>query len=380
LLLAGGLTLRPDRLAGAGGQEDSSSPPRFSNTAPTVKFVGPAACRECHPVISRRFEGTPHMRSTTAATVDTLAFALRGRDRLRVRGVDRAVEYVLTRRDNGLSFSYALHGRGDDAQTFPVEYRVGSGRQGISLLAREPGGRLWQVPVSYFTEVDRWDLSPGFAALLHQYGPFFRRHIPQACLTCHATYLELEPSGKLGPLVHGVSCEKCHGPGAVHVRHWRARARRGERGPRAEADLTIVNPKRLPPDLQMEICAECHTRTLIPREGKAFQFRPGQRLESFYERRVSDTGAQHTEAESLAGSACFERTAGKERLACVVCHAPHEPPTRGPSVYDGVCLGCHAGAHEASAVRRVDCVGCHMPARRTDFGHGRFRNHRIAVY
>ncbi len=378
-MLAGGLTLLTGGVAHA-AQQDSPSAPQFLNTALTVKFVGSAACRECHGAISRVFDGTSHMRSTTAATVDMLAFALRGRDQLRVRGLAPAVDYVLTRHDNRLSFSYSLGPREADAHAFPIEYRVGSGRQGISLLAREPDGRLWQVPVSYFTEADRWDLSPGFAAVLQQYGPFFRRQIPQNCLTCHATYLELEPSGKFGPVVHGVSCEKCHGPGAVHVRHWRGRTSRGPSGSRTKADLTIVNPKRLPADLQRAICAECHTRTLTPREGKTFQFRPGQRLENFYELHASEAGAQHTEAESLARSACFQRTAGKERLACVVCHAPHASPTRDPSLHDGVCLGCHREEHKASGVRHVNCVGCHMPERRTDFGHGRFRNHHIAVY
>ncbi|MGH7318543.1 MAG: hypothetical protein ACRELA_02790, partial [Candidatus Rokuibacteriota bacterium] len=121
--------------------------------------------------------------------------------------------------------------------------------------------------------------------------------------------------------------------------------------------------------------------------GKEFHFRPGQRLEDFYELRASRAGAQHTEAESLVQSACFQRTARKERLACVVCHAPHEPPARDPSTYDRPCLGCHSGEHKAGIVPPrgqgdppVSCVRCHMPERRTDFGHGRFSSHRIAVY
>jgi hypothetical protein len=388
LLLAVGLALLPSGLA-LSSQHASPSRPRFLNTALTVKFVGAAASRECHGAISAAFERTPHRRSTAPATADTLAFTLRGRDQVRVRGMSPGVEYILARRGDRLFFSYSLGQRRAGSDAFSIDYRIGSGRQGISLLAREPEGTPWQLPVSYFTDADRWDLSPGVAAVLRQYEDFFRRHVPQRCLACHATYLELEPGGTFGPVVHGASCEKCHGPGAAHVRHWRARKGRGQAPPAAsgKADPTVVNPRHLSPDLQTEICAECHTQTLTPREGKEVHFRPGQRLRDFYELRASAAGAQHAEADSLTQSACFQPTARKERLPCVVCHAPHEPPPRDSSHYDRRCLDCHRAEHKAGVVAgrgqigvAAGCVGCHMPERRTDFGHGRFRNHRIAVY
>ncbi|MGH7333613.1 MAG: hypothetical protein ACREKS_12890, partial [Candidatus Rokuibacteriota bacterium] len=132
-LLAMGLALLPWGLALA-ARHAPPSPPRFLNTGLPVKYVGAAACRECHGAISTTFEGSPHLRTSAAATADTLASALRGRHQVRVRGLNPGVEYVLSRRDGRLFFSYALEQRRGGGDAFRIEYRIGSGRQGISLL------------------------------------------------------------------------------------------------------------------------------------------------------------------------------------------------------------------------------------------------------
>ena len=75
----------------------------------------------------------------------------------------------------------------------------------------------------------------------------------------------------------GIQCERCHGPGKLHVEEKLAgivvdTAKR--------ADYSIVNPRRLPRDLQMDLCQRCHLQGVaVLNEGKTFfDFKPGMRL------------------------------------------------------------------------------------------------------
>ena len=78
----------------------------------------------------------------------------------------------------------------------------------------------------------------------------------------------------------GVACESCHGPGARHAE--------------TQEPKDIVQPKRLPPELGMAVCAQCHgpRRTLFPMLDAAHRFRPGQRYEDFYQPMVLLVGEE----------------------------------------------------------------------------------------
>src|SRR5258708_4089223 len=80
-------------------------------------------------------------------------------------------------------------------------------------------------------------------------------------------------------------------------------------------------------------------------------------------------------AYRLRRSECFLKSPlGRQgALLCTTCHNPHDIP-RGEAAarhYTQVCRQCHSntfdqlvasGRHSTSA----DCIGCHMPKRRTD--------------
>jgi len=109
-----------------------------------------------------------------------------------------------------------------------------------------------------------------------------------------------------------------------------------------------------------------------------FSYRPGEPLANFMLHFDHAPGSGHDDKFEIAGSAyrlrrsaCFQKSEGA--LQCTTCHNPHDIP-RGEEAathYTAVCRQCHdvavkqlvaSGKHSASG----DCIGCHMPKRRTD--------------
>src|SRR6266508_2468703 len=104
---------------------------------------------------------------------------------------------------------------------YPIDFFIGSGRQGRSFLVRI-GGWFVQSPLSYFTRRSAWDMSPGYE---RDRTPGFGRRITQECLFCHASGGLAEP--------RPIGCERCHGPLDAHLAR--------------PSPSNVVNPRRLPP-------------------------------------------------------------------------------------------------------------------------------------
>jgi predicted CXXCH cytochrome family protein len=200
---------------------------------------------------------------------------------------------------------------------------------------------------------------------------------------CHNGYPDddagLERSIFPEKLPHGIDCQRCHGPGRMHVEA----ARSGH----AATELvrsTIVNPGRLGRDRQLEVCMQCHLKTSShePNEQRAFDravfsYRPGQPLEDFKlyfepagNEKQAGSGRDDTfeiahAAYRLRKSACFQNA----KMTCLTCHDPHDIPHGQEAVahYTDVCLSCHkAVAHKIALPKTSTCLTCHMPRRRTE--------------
>ena len=105
-----------------------------------------------------------------------------------------------------------------------VRFALGSGTRGISFLI-ERDGFLFQSPIAWFAQKRRWDISPGYGEFSAR--PNFERAIQPDCLFCHANQFRAV-AGTLNryekPIFqgHAIGCERCHGPGELHVRTCRA--------------------------------------------------------------------------------------------------------------------------------------------------------------
>jgi predicted CXXCH cytochrome family protein len=227
-------------------------------------------------------------------------------------------------------------------------------------------------------------MNPGFDSA-HQ--PDFRRQIVYECLFCHTGYPEIAPGADgsgheplfTGRIPEGIDCQRCHGPGRAHIDT-------AASGALEKIRSTIVNPKRLALDRQLEVCMQCHLETTSSRlphtilrfDRGALSYRPGTPLADFAIHFDHQPGSGHDDkfeiahqAYRLRKSACFQKSDG--RLTCTTCHNPHHAVRGEEAVrrYTDACRGCHGqqlsqfivtGRHTAEA----NCVECHMPKRRPE--------------
>lgn len=306
-------------------------------------------------------------------------------------------------------------------QAEPIGFAIGSGRRGRSYVLNR-GGWLTLSPISWYATERRWDLSPEYDPESH---PRFDRPVADRCLQCHAG--RVEPATAAAPLTGDVArysqrvatelaigCERCHGPGARHVKKHgtglasaagQQRQGLGDAGRRAAqadasppADDSICNPARLPAERADDVCNQCHLSNVpqVLRYGRRHSdFRPGDRLADIWltfpqvEPTSPAAGDGAVQAVSHVwqthSSRCYQQSQGE--LRCVSCHDPHGIPDDRSRVafFDSKCLKCHSTEscglpppQRAAPPADGSCIGCHMPRLpAADVPHTTQTDHRI---
>jgi hypothetical protein len=268
----------------------------------------------------------------------------------------------------------------------PITYVVGSGAHAQTFLA-EIDGFLIESPITWYTARQAWSMSPGFDRAEHG---GFQRGVGEACLYCHAGQAKA-----VGQTYHrmqipeaAISCERCHGPGQLHVAKYSPKQKPGKL-PKDAGDDTIVNPARLPRALAEAVCQQCHLQasaTVVARGRKPSDFRPGLPIEAFrHDYRLEGPHVPFKvvgHVEQLRLSRCYQAS----DMTCLTCHNPHhEPePENRDQYYQAACLSCHKVQHCKVDPKRREaespanrCVQCHMPQAPTEVAHVAFTHHRI---
>jgi Tetratricopeptide repeat/Cytochrome c554 and c-prime len=334
-------------------------------------YVGNNACAKCHSSIYESYSRHPMALDSGPVESET---PLRKSFKGSFRNKASSIYYQIYREDNRTLFAYE---RSDDSTTHgkqELNYFVGSGRVGRSYLY-SLDGYLYQAPVSYYTQKDRWDMSPGYES-----DPELPiRPIEKSCLFCHAGEVQ-HLAGTLNRYAspafsqNGVGCERCHGPGSEHIKGL----------------AKMVNPAKLDPDQRDSICSQCHllSEVRILKPGKdLYQFRPGELLSDYASHFVFANSRNQglrtiSHVEEIAQSTC-KRQSGN-RMSCISCHDPHYfPPAEvRVSYFREKCMTCHQA--QATAWQKqhfsheLDCIGCHMQkSSRGDVGHAAATDHRI---
>jgi len=352
------------------------------------QYVDPSICADCHPKIAETYlrtgMGRSFSRPTTANTI--------GGPKKPVTFYHKPSDSYFTNIERDGKFfqrRYQIGFDGKETNSFEKEihFVMGSGNHARAYLDRTSRNTLIELPLGWYAEKGgSWVMSPGYDRPDH---PGFTRAVTDGCMFCHNGIPEIQKgnnSSRVEPIFsgripEGIDCQRCHGPGSEHVQ-------KAATGTAVVEDIrrAIVNPARLNPDRQMEVCMQCHLQTtsfqlpnsIVRYDREPFSYQPGEPLSNFILHFNHAPGAGREDKFEIAGavyrlrrSACFQKSEGA--LQCTTCHNPHDIPRgeEAKSHYTSVCRGCHdtavkqlvdAGKHP----RSDDCISCHMPKRRTD--------------
>lgn len=359
-----------------------SSP--FQNSKPNVAYLGMQACIQCHEDAHSTYNETGH--SNALAEVNLANEPSGGT----FTDLKSQKTYRIFRQDGKMLHEESIRtADGDDLvlSQFPVKYTIGSGRFSRSYLI-DVDGFLYESPATWYSARPGWALSPGY----DKYNSGFQRPVEFRCLFCHAGRMEPVDNSPQRVRFHAltIDCERCHGPGALHVAKWlQPNATLLENG----IDDTIVNPAHLERDIHEDICAQCHLHggATVELPGRQLQdFRPGLRLADFATHYGPQTPTNKMQVvghvEQMHRSRCYLESGA---LTCTTCHHPHARPSaeNKEAYYRGRCLSCHTelscSAPEEYRYRSAsgdNCVTCHMPQSDTEIPHFAFTHHWIGIH
>lgn len=351
-----------------------------------ARYVGGAACAQCHADEARLWAQSDHAHAMLVAGDSTVLGDFR----------DRTVwDSRLTAHFFRRGSEFWVNTEGPDGQ--PHDYRVAytfGWRPLQQYLVAFPGGRLQPLRFA-------WDARPPASGGQRWYALYPDQRIAPGdplhwggrnqnwnymCARCHSTHLEpnYDPAAKAFDTRWSdldVACEACHGPASHHV-EW---ARHGARDTANGLVTSLRSPsgswavrdsargiaewrgaKRT--EAVLDACAPCHARAreIAPLEpGHPFldAFAPATLDSGLYrpdgqiEDEVYEYGSFRQSRMYAAGVTCND------------CHDPHSLAPRAAG--NALCTRCHLAErfdveshhHHTAGSEGAQCVNCHMPPR-----------------
>lgn len=311
-------------------------------------FVGSESCKGCHEA---QYNGWKKTRMANVVQdpkehPEAVLGDFANEDSIRTFGIDQ-VAFVYGSRWKQRYFTK----RGDDYFPLPAQWDV---RKGRWLPYHVEPGTDWWVPF---------------------YGPEnFDRPTGPTCDGCHSVNYDIQTKHVTE---WNVGCEKCHGPGSLHVEH--------------PTIKNIVNPERLDYVRGNDTCMQCHTQgqpLTDPIEGRHYDwpvgFLPGARLSDYWKLEPTSPGTTNfyqfpdltAHKNRMQGNDFVQSNMYHRGLRCFDCHEVHSNAQQSNLALPGneLCLSCHtkenpAGlhgtvsehTHHASGSSGSQCAACHMP-------------------
>ncbi|MBS3914550.1 MAG: tetratricopeptide repeat protein [Bacteroidetes bacterium] len=369
----------------------------FLNLSDTVNYVGITKCRSCHEDHYKTFIETGMGQSFGKASKTHSKANFHQKP---VYDSKKNMYYVMDWNGDAMQITeFRLRGKDTiHKRTETISHIIGSGQHTNSHFWMD-NGYVFQAPLTFYTQKGIWDLPPGYETT----NTGFSRKIDLECMSCHNAIPEIADGSinKFTKIPEGIDCERCHGPGELHV----SRKLAGELiDISKEVDRSIVNPAKLPWKLQVDICQRCHLQgNNVLKEGKKFtDFKPGMHLSEVFD--IYMPKEQNSEffmaghAERLQMSKCFigsnknnlEQYNPKLNFTCITCHNPHVSVKKtNLESFNTACKNCH-GEKGSSKLKfcsenpnkiqleKNNCVKCHMPGNGTgDIPHVTIHDHFI---
>lgn len=371
----------------ASGCGKSGGHPKIAATDLTkAQFVGDEACVDCHEDLYASYKKTGMGRSVVLFEPQNAPEKF-GQGPVFDQKSNFFYE-AFVRNDTlyQREFRKDAQGHVTHEQIHRADYVVGSGNATRSYLMNV-NGYVTEMPLTWYVARQKWDMSPGYT----QRNDRFDRPVNLECMTCHNGF----PTFTEGTQNHftkvplGIGCERCHGPGSIHVD---ARLAEPEY-PKDKPDPTVINPKRLSRENQLSVCQQCHvdgTQVFEPNQ-TPLTYRPNMVLathRTIYTPKEVLQDPEHfgiaSHGSRLAQSACYQKT----NMTCSTCHDPHKPfQELGADYLNQKCQACHqtgqvcsrSEAHgNAQQAMQGNCISCHMQQSGTrDIPHVTFTDHWI---
>jgi Flp pilus assembly protein TadD len=339
--------------------------PRPSAPTPEASgYVGDQLCANCHASIYQTFSATAHAHASGPASDNVVSGEFTHQK--------SQVKYRVYAESGKVWMSFERPGDPLVQGKRQLLYYIGQGRRGTTYLF-SVDGFYFETPINLYTSRRTWDMAPAYGD-----ADEIPMNLPAltSCMDCHVSGIRPPIEGTenryASPLfLHGgVTCDRCHGPGANHV-----------------TGGTVVNPVKLSAERRDQVCMQCHLEgnAAIERPRKhLYQYRPGDDLSDYVRYYVlTDSGKPGLRAasqfEELAQSTCKKKSG--DAMSCTSCHAPHRTISADERVafYRSKCLACHGAQFgEKHHSNQSDCTQCHMPAASSsDIAHTAATDHRI---
>ena len=317
--------------------------------ASSGRYVGSAACQQCHAEIYGRWKKTrmANVVRDPKQFPDAITPDLTQPNPL------------LTFTKNDIAFVYGGKWKqryfkkvGDDYYPYPAQWDVTH--------------KVWRP---YFAQngTDWWTKFYPADNMKRPTGPL--------CDGCHSVDYDIQTKAVAE---WNVGCEKCHGPGGDHVRQ--------------PSRSTIVNPARLDSFEADNICIQCHSQgqpLKNPIAGQYYDwpvgYRAGLKLEDYWKLEDHKLG-ETTFTHFADGTAHKNRMQGNDfvtsvmytrGVTCFSCHDVHGTANNADLLKPAslMCLECHGtnspnGPRAASIAEHThhkagssggECIACHMP-------------------
>ena len=347
-LLTGATAEAVSALASGGPYRDRH--PLEPEAAP---YVGSAQCASCHQDIYKSEQNSLHARTFQRGPI-IRDVPIPGRALADPAGP--SVTHTIEQEGGRLRYAVKEHGQTVRAV---VDYIFGSGHRGLTLVGRDDAGQVRELRLSHYADISSWDVTTGHPPTPPDgeghLGRILSADDLHGCLVCHTTAPRPARDG-VGVVSadRGIGCERCHGPGATHLKAV------ADKFP----DLAIAQPRAASGAEVVTLCGQCHNplgRSVGPSDPIAVRF----------------------PATTLTWSRCYTESAGA--FDCRTCHDPHRDLETAPSYYEAKCRSCHVqGGAKAVKVCPVNaaegCVSCHMPKAKIGVPHATFTDHHIRAH